>query len=77
MSPAKDRTILKNLINTHGLDRVVKKATLHVEGKKLLTIGGFYTLFNDLGVKPVKPFETFEEKHERELQEVRDKYANA
>jgi hypothetical protein len=75
MSPAKDRTILKTLIKTHGLDKVLAKIAIHISGKKLLSIGGFQTLYNDLGLVQIKKFETWEEKNERERKELRRKYA--
>ncbi len=76
MSPAKDRTILKILIKTHGLDKVLGKIPIHISGRKLLSIGGFQTLFNDLGLTQIKKFETWEERNEREREELRKKYAD-
>jgi hypothetical protein len=76
MSPAKDRTILKTLIKTHGLDKVLAKISIHIAGRKMLTIGGFKTLYNDLGLVQIKKFETREEKDEREREELRRKYAS-
>ena len=52
MSPAKDRTILKGLIKDHGLEAVFEKIPVHIAGRKFLTIGGFKTLYNDLGIGP-------------------------
>ena len=52
MSPAKDRTILKCLIKDHGLEAVLEKIPVHIAGRKFLTIGGFKTLYNDLGIDP-------------------------
>lgn len=77
MSPAKDRAILKIMVKTHGLESVLRKVPLHISGRKLLTIGGFRTIYNDLGLSPPgKKFETFEEKNNREREELREKYAN-
>jgi len=74
-SPAKDRSILKILIKTFGLDEVKSRMVLHLEGKKFLSIGGLKTCFNDIGVIPKKPFETADERNERESRELREKYA--
>ena len=73
MSPAKDRTILKDLIARHGIEVVMKKIPLHIESGRLLSIGGFKTKFNDLGVAKQKPFESSEERHEREMAEMRER----
>lgn len=57
MSPAKDRTILKQLIENHGFDLVMKKIGMHIYEDKLLTIGGFKIMFNDLNDEPFDPEE--------------------
>tara|TARA_Y100000296_G_C5164312_1_gene253691 strand:- start:506 stop:1309 length:804 start_codon:yes stop_codon:yes gene_type:complete len=50
MSPSRDRSILKQLIKVHGLACVVERIPTHIAGRKMLTIGGFKIMFNDLGV---------------------------
>ena len=54
MSPAKDRTILKQLISQHGMDEVMRRIPIHIEKGQLLSIGGFQTKFNDLTVSRMK-----------------------
>jgi len=73
MNPAKDRKILKDLIARHGIEEVMRKIPIHIDSGSLLTIGGFKTKFNDLGITKKKNFETFEERHEREMSEMREK----
>ena len=73
MNPAKDRKILKDLIARHGVEEVMRKIPIHIDSGSLLTIGGFKTKFNDLGITKKKSFETFEERHERELVEMRER----
>ena len=65
----KDRMILKGMIDRHGEGLVIEKALLHASGGKMLTVGGFKTMFNDLGNNGVKKFETFDERNEREIRE--------
>ena len=77
MTPAKDRTILKELIGISSLEEVKSRMTLHLTCKSaMLTIGGLKTCWNDdLNKKP--GFETRDEKHEREVQEMKARhYAN-
>ena len=74
MSHGKDQAIMKSLVDKHGLEGVFRKISVHIAGRKLLTIGGLKTLWNDLGVSPAKNFETFEEKNEREREKLRRKY---
>ena len=50
LSPAKDKSILKLLIKTHGLEKVLKKIHYHIAEGKMLSIQGFKIRFNDLGV---------------------------
>jgi len=49
LSPAKDKSILKLLIKTHGLEKVLKKIPYHIAEGKMLSILGFKIRFNDLG----------------------------
>lgn len=72
MSPAKDRTIIKSLIETHGVGKVMSKVPNHIEGGRLLTIGGFKMLFNELGITK-NSMKTFEEKHQDEIEKVKQK----
>ena len=76
MSPAKDRKIIKELIEISSLEEVKSRMTLHLTCKStMLTIGGLKTCWNDdLNKRP--GFETRDEKHEREMEVVRKKYAN-
>jgi len=76
MSPARDRKILKELIEVYSLEEVQRRMTEHIQHKPtMLSVVGLQTCWNDdLNKKP--GFETWEEKNERELQVVRDKYAN-
>ena len=73
MIPAKDRSLLKELIKHQGMDEVMRKIPLHIESGSLLSIGGFQTKFNDLGIVKKKSFETFEERHAREMAEARER----
>ena len=73
MNPTKDRSILKELIKDQGMDEVMRKIPLHIESGSLLSIGGFHTKFNDLGIVKIKSYETFEQKHEREMKETRER----
>ena len=72
MSPAKDRTIIKSLVETHGVGKVMSKVPNHIEGGRLLTIGGFKMLFNELGITK-NSMKTFEEKHQDEIEKVKQK----
>ncbi len=54
-SPAKDRKIMKDLVNQHGLETVLERISRHIAEGKLLSIGGFKTKFNDLIDRPGKP----------------------
>ena len=72
MSPVKDRTIIKSLVETHGVGKVMSKVPSHIEGGRLLTIGGFKTLFNELGITK-NTMKTFEEKHQDEIEKVKQK----
>ena len=73
MTPAKDRSILKKLIKHQGFDEVMRKIPLHIESGSLLSIGGFQTKFNDLGIAKKNSFETFDERHEREMSEAKER----
>lgn len=48
ISFACDRKLLKDLIAKHGFAEVSKRALLHVERGKMLTLKGFKALWNDL-----------------------------
>lgn len=54
---ARDRKILKGLVDRHGLDEVIKRACIHIERGRMLSIPGFQTVFNDLinGPPPKQP----------------------
>ena len=49
-SPARDNSILKQLVKTHGLEKVLEKIPYHISERKYLSIPGFKTCFNTLGV---------------------------
>ena len=49
-SPARDNSILKPLVKTHGLEKVLEKIPYHISERKMLNIPGFKIRFNDLGV---------------------------
>ena len=49
-SPARDNSILKSLVKTHGLEKVLEKIPYHISERKMLNIPGFKIRFNDLGV---------------------------
>ncbi|HIA31734.1 MAG TPA: DUF1376 domain-containing protein [Nitrospinaceae bacterium] len=49
-SPARDNSILKPLVKTHGLEKVLEKIPYHISERKMLNITGFKVRFNDLGV---------------------------
>jgi hypothetical protein len=54
-SPAKDRKIMKDLVDQHGLETILERIPRHISGEKLLSIGGFKIKFNDLVDSPSKP----------------------
>jgi hypothetical protein len=43
-------SILKPLVKTHGLEKVLEKIPYHISERKMLNITGFKVRFNDLGV---------------------------
>ena len=49
-SPARDNSILKLLVKTHGLQKVLDKIPYHISERKYLSIPGFQTCFNTLGI---------------------------
>jgi|21_taG_2_1085346.scaffolds.fasta_scaffold08163_1 uncharacterized protein YdaU (DUF1376 family) len=50
---ARDNTILKKLVDTHGLEKVLSKIPHHIAGREYLSIPGFQTVFNSLGISKV------------------------
>ena len=48
--PKRDHSILKLLVKTHGLEKVLEKIPYHISEKKYLSIPGFQTCFNTLGI---------------------------
>ena len=72
MSAVKDRTIIKSLVESHGVGKVMSNVPSHIEEVRLLTICGFKTLFNELGITK-NTMKTFEEKHQDEIEKVKQK----
>ncbi len=54
IAPARDHSIIKVLVENHGLERVLRKIPYHISERKLLSIPGFKTCFNTLGVSGVQ-----------------------
>ena len=72
-SPARDNTILKGLVDTHGLDKVLHKIPHHIKSRKLLTIPGFKTCFNSLGIGGSPTMQTRGAKKKQALEEMAKK----
>jgi len=72
-SPARDNAILKLLVDTHGLEKVLYKIPYHIASRKMLTIPGFKTCFNSLGINGSSTNQTRGAKKKQALEEMAKK----